>query len=148
MMVFMSKTCLYVSSISKPWIHEKKFLDFFKIADFFLITYFFLAKQRFCKYQLSLNWPISELAAQNYGCQSALPVDFFHFFAQISCAIFFENKVEENSLMKRFKVWGAIAFKREQTLCKKVAYILSERTSRSSLLQAFSRKGAVLQACY
>ena len=79
-MIFVSKACLYISSIPELKIRKKKLLNFSKWWIFFVAN-FLKENKRFCKYQLILwsdleNYFSSENSSDKYRTHSIRPTSW------------------------------------------------------------------------
>ena len=101
-MIFEPETCLYVSSITKPQIHEKKFLIFSKWW-IFSNSLLFLAKQRFLKISADFVTGLQKLFFHLKALQTRMQMDVIHsFVAQVVPEIYAKNTYLKNRQMRIF----------------------------------------------
>ena len=103
-MVFMSKTCLYVSSMPRPQIHEKKFLNFSKWRIFFN-SLLFSDKMAFMQISADFVTRFEKILLHLKDLWTRMYIDVNNFFvAQVVPEIFAKNTSFKISQMYIFVI--------------------------------------------
>ena len=109
-MVFESKTCLHVGSISKPQIHEKQFLNFPKWSIFFN-SLLFSGKITFFQISADFETGFKKFLFHLKAHQTRMQIDEINFFvAQVAPVIYAKSKSFKISQMCIFVTYCILKY--------------------------------------